>query len=380
MARVVVNGYKGSIYREGKGYTGVLDLGYHPNGKRNRPKRKATTKAAVETKLEKLTEDLAKGRTVKADKTVSAVVTDYIDDLERQGRAPKTIEGLRSWNRNHITRIGSLKVRDELTPTHVSEWLIVLAEDHATTTLTNIHGLLSSALDRAIIHNVTDRNVSRMVPNIQGKNDGRESKSFTPDQVHAILGRASAEVPSRLRFGASVILALTSGLRGDELNGLKWYGLDLDAGTVSVVRADRYQGKTKTKQSVRSLELADIAITALKAWREMQAKEFEAFGGKVTDDTAVFTRPDGTAYTQRTARYEFRNVLKAAGITDPESWAVRETRTTFVSVMSYNGVPREVIADLCGHTVRTLEKHYRKVLRPVHRQSADVINSVFHAA
>ncbi|GAA4230252.1 hypothetical protein GCM10022254_24630 [Actinomadura meridiana] len=380
MASVLINGFSGSIYREGKGYTGVLDLGCHPNGKRNRPKRKGATKAAVKDKLTKLAEDLQKGHKPRADKTVTQVVTEYIDDLERQGRAPKTIEGLRSWNRNHIVKIGALKVKSELTPTHVSDWLIDLAENHASSTIANVHGLLSSALDRAIVHDIVNRNVSRMVRNIQGKNDGRESKSFTPDQVRVILARASAEVPFRVRFGAYVILALTSGLRGDELNGLKWYGLDLDAGTVSVVRADRHNGKTKTEQSFRSQELAAIAIPVLKAWREIQAKEFAAFGGTVTDETPVFTRPDGTPYTQRTARYEFRKVLEIAGIEDSEAWTVRETRTTFVSVMSHNGVPREVIADICGHTVRTLERHYRKVLRPVHRQSADVINSVFRAA
>ncbi|MFC4049179.1 tyrosine recombinase XerC [Actinomadura syzygii] len=380
MASVLINGYRGSIYREGKGYTGVLDLGVHPNGKRNRPKRKAATKAAVEDKLTKLAESLEKGRIATRDKTVTEVVADYIDDLERQGRAPQTIKGLRSAHRNHIARIGALKVDSELNPTRVSDWLIDIAENLSTKSIINVHGLLSSAIDRAIVHEITDRNVSRMVANIQGKKDGRESKSFSPEQVRAILARASAEVPYRLRFGAYVVLALTSGLRGDELDGLKWYGLDMDAGTVSVVRADRHRGKTKTKQSVRSLELADIAIAALRVWREIQVKEFAAFRGTVSDETFVFTRPDGTQYTQRTARYDFRRVLIAAGISDPDTWAVRETRTTFVSVMSHNGVPREVIADICGHTVRTLERYYRKVLRPVHRQSADVINSVFRAA
>jgi len=160
---------------------------------------------------------------------------------------------------------------------------------------------------------------------------------------------------------------------------LRWYALDLDAGTVSVVRAARHREKTKTKQSVRSLELASRAIAALKVWREIQIKEFAAFGGRVTESTPVFTRPDGTAYTERTARTQFRNVLKAAKIADPDAWSLRETRTTFVSVMSHNGVAREMIADMCGHSVRTLEKHYRKVLRPVHRHSADVINRVFAA-
>lgn len=379
MASVLINGYRGSIYREGKGWTGVLDLGSHPNGKRNRPKRKGSTKTAVTEKLRRLAVDLDKGIKPKQDQTVTVIVTAYIDDLARQGRAPKTIEGLRSLHRNHIAKIGALKVREELTPTHVSDWLVDIAQNLSSKTIVSVHGLLSSAIDRAMVHGLVDRNVSRMVVNIKGENEGRASKSFSPEDVRRILAYTSADIP-RVRFGAYVILALTSGLRGDELDGLKWYGLDLDAGTVSVVRADRHRGRTKTRQSIRSLKLANIAIAALKTWREIQAKEFAEFGEQVTEDTPVFTRKDGSAYTQRTARYEFRKVLKAARIADPDAWTVRETRTTFVSVMSNNGIPREVIADICGHTARTLEKHYRKVLRPVHRQSADVINSVFRAA
>ena len=54
MGSVLINGYKGSIYPEGSGYTGVLDLGWTADGKRNRPKRKGRTKALVKAKLVEL--------------------------------------------------------------------------------------------------------------------------------------------------------------------------------------------------------------------------------------------------------------------------------------------------------------------------------------
>ena len=115
-------------------------------------------------------------------------------------------------------------------------------------------------------------------------------------------------------------------------------------------------------------------------WREFQRREFAKFGMEVTADTPVFTVPDGSAYDADSARADFRALLKVAGIADPHSWTLRETRTTFVSVMSHHGVAREIIADMCGHTLKTLERHYRKVLAPVHKQSASVIDAVFGKA
>jgi hypothetical protein len=121
-------------------------------------------------------------------------------------------------------------------------------------------------------------------------------------------------------------------------------------------------------------------VTALRNLRDRQAKEYANLGMELTEDTPVFTQPDGTPYDTETARDEFRALLKIAGIADPNAWTLRETRTTFVSVMSHNGIAREIIADMAGHTMKTLERHYRKVLAPVHRQSADVINAVFGKA
>jgi integrase len=181
------------------------------------------------------------------------------------------------------------------------------------------------------------------------------------------------------------VLGITSGLRVDELDALTWDDLDLGdddelKGKVSVIRANRYSGDTKTEESKRALQLADIAIRALRVHRERQHKEFKLLGKQVTGTTRVFTKPDTSPYTESSARYAFRRVLEAAGIANPDAWTTRETRTTFVSIMSDAGVVDVDIADMCGHDVKTLHKYYRKQLKPRLRQSANVINSVFGLA
>ncbi|WP_242910749.1 site-specific integrase [Actinomadura terrae] len=379
-----INGFKASIYPERHPetkkflhYVGVLDLGHHPNGKRNRPKRKAATKEAVREKLTKLADEIKSGIKVEEADTVIKVATDFVDLLERQGRAPSTIRNHRKNLRNHLVKIGHIKLGD-LTVQHVEDWLAEVAESLATGTLRQAHNLLSRAIDHAMRRDKVTRNVSRMATQIKGKPTGRESKSLSPAQVQAIFAIALIH-----RFAPYVVLAITSGLRVDELNALTWNDLDLEegaVGTVSVVRADRHSGDTKTAESKRALQLADIAVTTLLAHQKRQRKEFATRGMVVSRETRVFTQEDGSPYRTKAARRDFRHVLRKAKISNPEDWTTRETRTTFVSIMSDAGVRAEDIADMCGHDVKTLFRYYRKQLKPRLRQSANVINSVFGAA
>lgn len=61
MAKIMIGKYEGSIYPEGNGYTGALELGFDPNGKRKRLKRKGRTKTEVRDKLKEAAKDLESG-------------------------------------------------------------------------------------------------------------------------------------------------------------------------------------------------------------------------------------------------------------------------------------------------------------------------------
>jgi len=72
----------------------------------------------------------------------------------------------------------------------------------------------------------------------------------------------------------------------------------------------------------------------------------------------------------------FKRVCKVAGIGD--CWTPRELRTSFVSLMSHQGVGIEEIARLAGHaSTRTTEAVYRRELRPVITTGAEIIDGVF---
>jgi integrase len=84
----------------------------------------------------------------------------------------------------------------------------------------------------------------------------------------------------------------------------------------------------------------------------------------------------GTPYESHNLRRDFRRVAAAAGL--GARWVPKELRTSFVSMMSYQGVPVEEIARLAGHaSSRTTEVVYRRELRPVITTGAEIMDQIF---
>ncbi|GAA3235907.1 site-specific integrase [Actinocorallia longicatena] len=376
MSKITVGAYEGSIYREGAGWTVALSLGFKPDGTRNRIKRKGRTRAEAKDRIKQAVADMEKG--VKRDHgyTVARAVKDLIETLAAGGLSESTIVGYRSYAANHISKIGAVKVAD-LTPDQVEKWLMTLRGTMASRTLGMIHGLLTRALDRAARFDKVDRNVSRLVATPKGMSKGRPSKSMTLDQAKAVL--AEAAKPEH-RFGPYAILAITTGLRTEELRALTWDDVDLTTGTVYVVRSDRQGGDTKTEKSRRGLGIAQTAVSALTAHKARQAGEKLIAGEAWQNNGLVFARPDGSGYRSQTAAYHFRKVLAAAGL-NPDEWTPRETRHCFVSIMSDQEVQIEVIADLCGHASPAVTNEvYRHQLKPVRRDATAHMDRIFGAA
>src|SRR5690242_15869552 len=77
-------------------------------------------------------------------------------------------------------------------------------------------------------------------------------------------------------------------------------------------------------------------------------------------------------------RKMFKRVCTEAGVGD--EWTPRELRTTFVSLLSHQGVAIEEIARLVGHaSTRTTEIVYRRELRPVITTGAEIMDQLFTA-
>jgi integrase len=373
LAKILIGKYEGSIYEEGDGFTGAISLGFGPDGKRKRLKRKGRTRAQVKDKLIKAIEDLEKGIKEERNHTVEKAVNALLVHLAKQGKSEATMDTYRGLADHHIIgRIGKTKLTD-LTADDVERWLDECAESMTTQTLKIVHGLLRRSIRLAERRDKVGRNVALLVDTPQGKRPGRRSRSLSLDEATKLLREAQR---SQHRLGAYVILAIVSGLRTEELRALTWADVDLKEKVVYVLRSDREGGDTKTKKSRRGIAVADMAVDALTAHRKWQAAEKLAAGDTWQGHNLVFCREDGTPYTSDDVLRRFQKLTVAAGI--GSTWVPRELRHTFVSIMSDHGVALEKISDLVGHSdTRTTQTVYRHELRPVITTGAEKMNVIF---
>ncbi|GLZ13286.1 site-specific integrase [Actinomadura sp. NBRC 104425] len=373
MAKIMIGRYEGSIYREGDGWTGAISLGFGPDGKRKRLKRKGKTKTEVKDKLRQAVEDLDKR--VKPDHrySVEDAVNDFLTAFDKTGSSPETKKAYRSLADHQIIPfLGRIRLKD-LTADDVETWLKGRTEHLTSSSLGIVHGLLKRSIRRAARHDKVARNVAELVDTPEGKS-ARKSRSLTLEQANAVLAEAAK---SEHRLGAYVTLAIVTGLRTEELRKLTWSAVDLDSATLYVLRAERHRGETKTPLSRRGLGIAQLGVEALRALKRRQAAEKLKAGDAYKDRDLVFCDEYGAPYTAQQVRRHFRKILDAAGLKGAD-WVPRELRHTFVSLMSDHGVPVEKISVLVGHkTTRVTETVYRHQIRPEIRDGAEHMNEIF---
>jgi integrase len=349
-------------------WRGVVSLGFSADGKRLRKKVSGKTRTEVKDKLRDLHSELDAGLRTQHGYTVARAVADWLTE-GLPGRTKKTVDVNKVALGPLLATTGSIPLRD-LTTRDVRTALAKMAATHATRTVQKAHNCLTRAIRHAEGQDLVRRNVSALVDTPRGQ-EGRPSQSLTVEQATALLTESQ-----KSRLYAFITLCLLTGVRSEEARALTWEHVDLKAGTVSVWRSVRAHGETKTERSRRTLKLPAAAVKALRAHEEQQATERADAGALWKEHGLVFATSVGTSLESHNLRRDFRKVTKAAGI--GERWVPKELRTSFVSMMSHQGVPVEEISRLAGHSSsRTTEVIYRKELRPVITTGAEVMDQLF---
>jgi integrase len=388
--KIIIGKYEGTIYPEGDRFTGAVSLGFTPDGKRKRIKRKGRTKAEVKDKLKKAVEALESGIKVPANYTVGRAVEDWLDKGIK-GLDPDTVSNYRALAEKHIIPLIGKPLLSDLQADDVDTWLDGLTEALSTRTLRLVHGILKRTIRQAQARSYVLRNVAELVATPKGR-EGRPSKALTLEQAAVVLKHAESS-----RLHAYVVVSLMTGIRTEEARALRWdhvvawvderkawcpvteAGFEHKRFALYVWRSVRKHGDTKTEKSRRTLEIPQQAAEALRKHHTRQAANRLRAGDAWQANGLVFCSPTGTPLDAANVRRAFRLITKKAGI--GEAWTPRELRHSFVSIMSDSGVPIENIADLCGHSSTAVtEEVYRHQLKPVITKGAEAMNAVFGAS
>ena len=374
MVRQRANG-EGTVYprknKQGKVISYRASYWVRTANGRTRRYASGKTKTEALTALRKATADRDGGLVFDAKNLkLGSYLDRWLQDSVKGTVKQTTYEGYERLARVHLVpTLGDIKL-SLLTPAHIRAlYREKIASGLAANSVQRIHALLHKALTQAVNDGLIPRNVTDAVK--APRQQRKEMKTFTPEQVHAFLDAAKGD-----RLRALYIVAIHTGLRQGELFGIRWEDVDFEAGTVSVHRtlSGAKGGPTFTtpkNDKARRVRLTPQAIEALRDHRKRQLEERMRLAGLWQDHGLVFCSTVGTPLSRHNIyNRSFKPLLERAGL--PRSFRFHDLRHTFATLMASSGGHAKVVQEMLGHaTINITLDLYSHVLPDMQEDAVD---------
>lgn len=244
----------------------------------------------------------------------SVTVGEACDIWIRKGEADDlewgTLKQRRELVRLHIKPLLGSDKLSRLTMPKVEQFKDTLVTTRSRVMASKIVRALSSVLIEAMRQGLVAQNVAR---GVKIKKKGNEQTPVViPDTavLRAMLEAAERQGNEAPDVYPMILLAISAGLRGSELRGLRWPDLDFKAGSVTIrQRADQrgVLGKCKSAAAYRTVPLALPVVTALKAWK-LRCPPCES-------ELVFPNRAGRPIHVNNLREYKWEPILKAIGAT-----------------------------------------------------------------
>ena len=342
---------RGHITKRGKNsYTIVLSLGNDPaTGKRKQHWESVKgTKKEAEKRLSELLTQLDTGAFVKPGKiTVGEFGQQWLSDYVWPNLSPATARGYEFIVKKHLApALGNIAL-NRLKPEAIQHYLSGKLKDNLSAKTVRhhyitLHGILQSAVKWGFL----SRNPGDAVTPPRVKRP--ELTTWNEDDIHTFL-EAAKDSP----YYALFFTALYTGMRRNELLGLRWEDIDFMLGQIQVSRSLQClrSGEIdfrppKTASGRRSIALSASAILALKEHREKQSLERAMLGISENDSDLVFSQFDGKPLMPDSVTHAWIKLVRRAGV---KPIRLHDARHTHASLMLKQGIHPKIVQERLGH-------------------------------
>ncbi|MDP8931276.1 MAG: tyrosine-type recombinase/integrase [Actinomycetota bacterium] len=235
------------------------------------------------------------------------------------------------------------------------------------------HVVLRKALEDAMRWGMVQRNVAALAdppPAHAAAADRRDTMAVWSEQQ---LARFLRHAQDHDLYPLWALLAST-GMRRSEALGLPWRDVDFDGKRLSVrqglvsVDGTPELGPPKSRHAVRTIDLDDRTIAALRQQRRRQNEQRLA-AKEWTDTGLVFTRPDGSWLHPDWIGELFRRLVDEAGLPAIRMHDLRHTHATLLLRWGHN--PKVVSERLGHHSVAFTLDTYAHVVPGMQQAVAD---------
>lgn len=258
-----------------------------------------------------------------------------------------------------------------LRPNHIEKWQQELIVRVSATTVRNARVIFGTALKKAVRLRYIYANP--MVATDPPRRVKPKTQSFDREQAQKFNAACRGK-----RWGLSYAFALATGLRPEEIHGLRWSSLDLEGfrgichvkEVVVRLRGGGWKFEPpKSENSYRSVIFSAEMVKELKAHRRAQLEDRMAAASAWHDHDLVFTSAIGTPPNRADHAAQFRVVLKAAGIT--EQFRLYDLRHSFATLALLAEVDAKTVSEELGHaSVAFTLDTYAHVLKEMKERAA----------
>lgn len=362
---------QGSIKRRYRGsWSVILEMGYQVDPKTGKMRRRQKwvtvrgTRRDAERRCAELVRDINRGEFVdRSPKTVAQWLREWLDKAIRPpAKRASTYSRYRHViDTRLIPAFGAVRLQD-LKASDVKRYYVEQRDTLAPATLAQHHAILTGALKAAMIEGLLIRNVASLVigkPQARRDHDALSQNVWTADEARTFLTAAKTAGPQPAALFA---LALDSGARKNELCGLQWSDVDLEKGTLTIVRqlvtTGRHPEFGPTKNGApRSLDLGQETVSLLREHKRHQAELKMANRAVYQDLGLLFAKEWGHLHgredslglplqSNNLGQREFARIITAAKVRPITFHGLRHTSAT---LMLQAGIAPQVVQQRLGH-------------------------------
>ena len=234
------------------------------------------------------------------------------------------------------------------------------ADRRAQSVYTNLKNFLSSAFRYAVRHGLVDSNPVRDAATPRGNSS--QTQAYSLKEVHKFM-HALTDQTSR----ALVMVAAFTGLRKEEIKGLKWEDYDQKEGVLNVRRAvvNRQLVEVKTDASQAPVPVVGMVKKVLLAHKKRNSGDGYVFHGNTKKPLVI----------ENTSRREIEPVLKAAGVNWHGFHGFRRGLSTALYDLGVDPLTRKHILRHSSKDVT--EKHYTKTITEKNRKALELVEAAF---
>jgi len=235
------------------------------------------------------------------------------------------------------------------------------------------HRILSESLKYGLRQGYLGRNVCELVDPPSPRK--KTMRNLKPEEVGILLETAEDNPHYPIFY-----TAVSTGLRRNELIGLRWRDIDLEMLSISVSQVlYKRRGvcvfkEPKTAHSRRRVDMTPKLALYLRSYKAEREAFHRELGQPLTLDSLVFTAVDGQPVDPSTLSHSFAVTAKLAGLGGVR---FHDLRHTFASLMFLRKVSPKVISEALGHaSVAFTMDTYSHIMEGMQQEAMALLDGV----